>query len=131
MTRLTSGKRLARSALLFLNALTGRRRQLKRTTSEEHTVCLEQSFAKLPEAASVTESETFNERLQQATETNRYEVLCDYVRQQVATVLRWKGEQPPDLQQGFFDLGMDSLSTLELKDRLQKGFATELPYTLI
>ena len=92
---------------------------------------LEQSFARARDAGGVAKSRTFRERLQQAPESNRYELLCDYVRREVATVLRWEGEQPPDLQQGFFDLGMDSLSTLALKDRLQKSFETQLPYTLI
>lgn len=91
--------------------------------------CLEQSFATLRDAAGVTMPESFSERLQQASETNRYELLSEYVREQVATVLHRDDE--PDPQQGFFDLGMDSLSTLELADRLQTGLGRQLPATLI
>jgi acyl carrier protein len=93
--------------------------------------CFDQSFAQLRDATGVTVQETFNVRLQQAPETERYELLSEYVREQVAIVLNWEGEQPPDPQQGFFDLGLNSLSTMRLAGRLQSGFGTQLPATLI
>lgn len=93
--------------------------------------CLDQSFLQLRHATGVTQQTTFNELLQQAPETDRYELLSEYVREQVAIVLNWEDEQPPDPQQGFFDLGLDSLSTLKLGDRLQAGFGRQLPVTLI
>jgi len=39
--------------------------------------------------------------------------------------------QWPDVEQGFFELGMDSLTSLELKNRLQASLAVTLPATLI
>jgi acyl carrier protein len=93
--------------------------------------CLDQSFAQLRQATGVRQQKTFNELLQQAPETDRYELLSEYVREQVAIVLNWEDEEPPDPQQGFFDLGLDSLSTLKLGDRLQAGFGKQLPATLI
>lgn len=78
----------------------------------------------------MTEQQSFNERLQQAPETDRYELLSEYVREQVAIVLNWEGE-PPDPQAGFFDLGMDSLASMKLGERLQTDFGTQLPVTLI
>ena len=55
--------------------------------------------------------------------------LKDYVRSQVAKIL---GIDPPDLDlhQGFSELGMDSLGSVELRNLLQTGLQRALPSTL-
>jgi myxalamid-type polyketide synthase MxaB len=58
-------------------------------------------------------------------------VLLDYVQMQVAAVL---GENVPDgikPRQRLFDLGIDSLMAVELKNRLQSGLSIPLGATLV
>jgi acyl carrier protein len=52
------------------------------------------------------------------------------VRGQVAQVLGLPEGTLPPQEQGFFNLGMDSLLTLELRNRLQASLACTLPNTL-
>ena len=60
----------------------------------------------------------------------RQEILIDFVRAQAVAVL---GLQPGDrmtLDAGLFDLGMDSLMSVELRKRLERGTGRKLPSTL-
>ena len=61
--------------------------------------------------------------------SEHFSLIEDYIRSQVSQVL---GFAPTDLDvnKGFFDLGMDSLTSVELKNRLQTGFNLSLPSTL-
>jgi acyl carrier protein len=54
-----------------------------------------------------------------------------FVQQQVAAVLGWTSPRPPDRRNGFFDLGMDSLMALDLKNRLQAAFGLPLRATVV
>lgn len=49
----------------------------------------------------------------------------------VADVLGWSSGRTPDTRRGFFDLGMDSLMALDLKNRLQDGFGVTLRATVV
>ena len=51
----------------------------------------------------------------------RREVLLDFVREEVRSVLRLRAAPSPEV--GFFDLGMDSLMAVELRNRLNQAFA--------
>ena len=53
------------------------------------------------------------------------------VYQHVADVLGWSTGRTPDTRRGFFDLGMDSLMALDLKNRLQDGFGLTLRATVV
>ncbi len=63
------------------------------------------------------------------TAPDRTAVLTEFVRSQIAQIL---GFQPSDIdpQKGFFDLGMDSLTSVELKSRLQTALNCTLPTTV-
>lgn len=63
----------------------------------------------------------------------RWEVLVEYVRHEVAESLGLDANQPLDLTRGFFDMGMTSLMTIDLHSRLQAGLGPSysLPATLI
>jgi acyl transferase domain-containing protein len=65
-------------------------------------------------------------QLHEARAEERYNLLLNYVRSQVAGVMGFGGDYPLEVRQGFFQLGMDSLMTVELRNRLQ----TALPCTL-
>ena len=49
----------------------------------------------------------------------------------VAGVLGLESPQSVDAQQGFFDLGMDSLTSIELRNQLQDALACSLPAAAI
>ncbi|MHC5722586.1 MAG: acyl carrier protein, partial [Nostoc sp.] len=57
------------------------------------------------------------------------EHLFEYIGKQVATILGVK--QMPDPEQGFLEMGIDSLLSIELKNRLEKGLEVSLAASLI
>jgi acyl transferase domain-containing protein/acyl carrier protein len=69
------------------------------------------------------------DRVRQAKPRDRRDMLVDYIRGEAARVL---GNDPAhvDVKQGLFDMGLDSLMSVELKSRLQKGLGHKLPTTL-
>jgi acyl carrier protein len=70
----------------------------------------------------------FGERLAGAAAGMRRELLIELVRHEVAAVLGMGDEVP--LETGLFELGMDSLMSVELKRRLEQGAGRPLPSTL-
>jgi NAD(P)-dependent dehydrogenase (short-subunit alcohol dehydrogenase family)/acyl carrier protein len=72
----------------------------------------------------------FRQQIECAAAADRRPLLMAYVRAQVEETLGWGGEEHVQVKQGFFDLGMDSLRAVELRNRLQSGLACTLPATL-
>jgi phthiocerol/phenolphthiocerol synthesis type-I polyketide synthase D len=68
--------------------------------------------------------------LEQAPPKEREERLSGHIQDQVARVLKLDASRRPDRQQGFFDMGMDSLMILDFKTRLQNSLGYPLPSTL-
>jgi malonyl CoA-acyl carrier protein transacylase len=85
-------------------------------------------FANFTSAKPIQKSE-FLAQLEATKNGSRYQLVIDRVTEQVSQVLGRK-LSTPELEQGFFDLGMDSLTAVELRNRLQKSFACSLPATL-
>ncbi|NJL22128.1 MAG: SDR family NAD(P)-dependent oxidoreductase [Leptolyngbyaceae cyanobacterium SM1_3_5] len=57
--------------------------------------------------------------------------MLTYLQTEVAKVIGLPSAQLPSPQQGFFDLGMDSLMTVELKNRLETNLGVSLTATAI
>ncbi|AGC46258.1 polyketide synthase [Myxococcus stipitatus DSM 14675] len=67
--------------------------------------------------------------LEEAPSGRRHAVLQDYVRREAARVL---GAEPATLEprRGFFQMGMNSLMSVELKNQLERNLRHKLPSTL-
>ncbi|HEY3059183.1 MAG TPA: SDR family NAD(P)-dependent oxidoreductase [Chloroflexota bacterium] len=66
-----------------------------------------------------------------APASRRHELIRSHVRGQVVEVLGLDTSQPLDPRQGLWELGMDSLLALELRNRLQASLGLELPATVV
>jgi acyl transferase domain-containing protein len=88
---------------------------------------ISQGKAFKPDAA---KAGTFVEELHAASPAERRRQVVGFIRSEVAQVLGL-GNKLPDVEQGFFEMGMDSLLSLEFKARLESSFAASLPVTLI
>ncbi|WXB20297.1 SDR family NAD(P)-dependent oxidoreductase [Pendulispora albinea] len=70
-------------------------------------------------------------RLRAAPPPEREELLASELQRTIATILRSDPSRGPSARQGFFDMGMDSLMALELRNRLQLALDTSLPASLV
>ena len=71
------------------------------------------------------------QQLQRANIEQRASIVMAHLQAEVAKVLALPSNQLPGLQQGFFDLGMDSLMTVELRNRLETSLGISIPSTVI
>ncbi|MHC0067445.1 type I polyketide synthase [Nostoc sp. UIC 10890] len=69
-------------------------------------------------------------RLESLPCKERYHVLRTEIQSEVAKVLALNDSQLPGFEQGFFDLGMDSLMAVELRNRITQLLKVTLPSTL-
>jgi myxalamid-type polyketide synthase MxaE and MxaD len=70
------------------------------------------------------------DRLAQAGPHERLDLLQGFVQAEVARVLGFERSRQPELREGLFQMGMDSLMAVELKSRLENGVQQSLPATL-
>jgi acyl carrier protein len=70
-------------------------------------------------------------KLERANIEQRPSIVMGHLQTEVAKVLGLPSNQLPSLQQGFFDLGMDSLMTMELRNRLETSLGISIPSTVI
>ncbi|MFI7179882.1 type I polyketide synthase [Streptomyces spororaveus] len=74
---------------------------------------------------------SLEERLAGLSATERDQALMELVRTQVAAVLGYGGPDDVDAGRGFLDLGFDSLTAVDLRNRLTASSGLRLPVTLI
>ena len=72
----------------------------------------------------------FLQRLEDADPTGRWDLLVAHVRELAAGVLGLEDPLALDRQQGFFQMGMDSVMSVKLRSRLEASVGKALPPTL-
>jgi NAD(P)-dependent dehydrogenase (short-subunit alcohol dehydrogenase family)/acyl carrier protein/uncharacterized protein YidB (DUF937 family) len=77
------------------------------------------------------EQQEFLKRLEKAPSRDRQKLLLAHLQDQLTQVLRLSSSHSLDPHRGFFEIGMDSLTAVELKNRLQTSLGRSLPSTLI
>lgn len=77
------------------------------------------------------ETAAFNQILNTAKPAERHQLLITHVQQQVALILGHENEAAIPQAQGFRELGMDSLTSMELRNRLRSTLACELPAAVV
>ncbi|MDP5336970.1 MAG: SDR family NAD(P)-dependent oxidoreductase [Nodularia sp. (in: cyanobacteria)] len=77
------------------------------------------------------QSSTISQQLEQALPQQRENLLVEHLTNEIKQVLGLPASHVLKLRQGLFDMGMDSLMAVELKNRLQKNFKKVLPATLL
>jgi acyl carrier protein len=70
------------------------------------------------------------ERLAALSATARVELVIEFVTREAAAVLGSDADTHLPLDTGFFEMGMDSLMSVELRSRLERAAGRKLPSTL-
>ncbi|MDZ8033648.1 SDR family NAD(P)-dependent oxidoreductase [Nostoc sp. DedSLP04] len=84
----------------------------------------------LEQAIKTAQPTQLREQLASVPTAEGLEILRRTLQKEVARVLGLPIEELPALEQGFFELGMDSLTAVELRDRLNQLLGVNLPSTL-
>jgi NAD(P)-dependent dehydrogenase (short-subunit alcohol dehydrogenase family)/acyl carrier protein len=91
-------------------------------------------LARLPRAEQAKASQddaALRQALEAAAPEERPHRLLAGLQEEVARVLRLADPGQVDPEQGFFDLGMDSLMAVDLRSRLEAALQVSLPSTLV
>ena len=66
-------------------------------------------------------------QLKEASGSDRYDLLVAYLQSKVALILKLKDSQLPTPERNLMEMGMDSLTAVELKNRLKKELGIDIP----
>ena len=86
----------------------------------------------LPSSEEKIQQQTeFLQQLEAATTSDRNSLLINCIRSHVAKILGIEPPESVEIEQGLSELGMDSLASVELRNKLQTSLQCTLPSTLI
>ncbi|MFN2256214.1 MAG: beta-ketoacyl reductase [Candidatus Promineifilaceae bacterium] len=94
---------------------------------------LEQIEAHLKEPAKEQSSAKQTDLLRQLEDApagDRENMLMTYLQSEVARILEFEPSRLPEVDQGFFEMGMDSLMAMELKYSLDESLGVFLPLSI-
>ncbi len=117
---------------LFAKLLHQQRSQVA-VVPDFHPVGVESPFIELlvePASPPVVRERSFRQRLVEVPAGTQLVLLCEHVRTQVAQVLGFRSAETIEDQMVFSALGMDSLMTVELRNRLQRSLELQLSATV-
>jgi acyl transferase domain-containing protein/acyl carrier protein len=84
-----------------------------------------------PTSTKVNERSQFLNQLEDSPPNTRQQLLATHVRSQIAQILGWNSPEKVEPRQRLFDLGVDSLMAIELKNRLESSLGCSLRTTLL
>ncbi|MFC7466563.1 beta-ketoacyl synthase N-terminal-like domain-containing protein [Actinomadura keratinilytica] len=82
-------------------------------------------------AASAPDTHALRDRLRGLAPAEQDRLLTDLVRAEVATALRHSSPEAVDVNRAFKDLGFDSLTAVEVRNRITAATDVKLPTTLL
>ncbi len=88
-------------------------------------------FTNFTKASNQQAAVEFHKQLEAAPVQERKALLVAHVSSQVAQVLGGNPSNPLDVRSGFFEMGMDSLTSIELRNRLQSSLGSSVASTLV
>jgi acyl transferase domain-containing protein len=80
--------------------------------------------------AAVRSRSEFLDRFEATAEVERPQLLVAHLQRSIAALLKFDSPERVDPRQGFFEIGVDSLTAVELKNRLETDLARSLPPTI-
>ncbi|MGW7368662.1 SDR family NAD(P)-dependent oxidoreductase [Streptomyces sp. NPDC054841] len=92
---------------------------------------LARAVTRRPARVDQREERSLARRFAEAPEAERDAVVLEYVRTEAAVVLGYPESEPVPAGQRFLELGFDSLSAVELRNRLGAATGTRLPATAV
>ncbi|GGV87545.1 hypothetical protein GCM10010294_69570 [Streptomyces griseoloalbus] len=81
--------------------------------------------------AAAPDTHALRDRLRGLAPADQDRLLTDLVRAEVATALRYASPEAVDVQRAFKDLGFDSLTAVEVRNRITAATDVKLPTTLL
>ncbi|WP_067456433.1 type I polyketide synthase [Actinomadura macra] len=104
---------------------------LRAQAEAERLPALLSGLVQTPARRRRTTATGWHERLRELSEAEQYRAALDLVRDQVADVLGHQSPATVDTTKAFNDLGFDSLTAVELRNRLGTAIGRPLPATLV